>query len=162
MNIKSKKTGINVGKHISKYLNHFVSKDHTWKLELFQNWEKIIGKLKDKVIIHKIENNLLVLAVNHPVWANEIYLLKDLLKKKVNIYLEKEKIKKIQIKTIYSYKQNQKKEKFSFFYKDKNKNPTKITLNDAETENLSKINNKELKFWLKKFYVTCKRGRVKK
>ncbi len=152
-----------MAKKISELLGNFVSQEHSWKLELFDNWKNIIGTLADKVFIEKIEGNLIVLAVSHPVWAQEIFLLSDVLKTKINSYLKKDHIKQIRIKTTY-FNKRKKKETVSL---DQHGDLSLIdfknmSLTKKEKEDLIKVSNQELRFWLEEFYVRCKRGSMKK
>ncbi|MFH1644699.1 MAG: DUF721 domain-containing protein [bacterium] len=96
-------------KQINQFLNSIFPKQHSWKITIFQNWNSIIGDdLKNKVIIERIENDLLIIGVNHPALAQELFLNSENLRTKINNLFEKEKIKKIQFRYI-SKKQSLKK-----------------------------------------------------
>jgi len=51
---------------LSLLLKHIFPKEHLWKVKLFQSWGDIMGTLKDKVRIEKLDGGLLVLGVCHP------------------------------------------------------------------------------------------------
>ncbi|MFC1894740.1 DUF721 domain-containing protein [Candidatus Dependentiae bacterium] len=153
-------------KRISEFFNNIVLKEHAWKLKLFKMWNEIIGELKNKVEIERIEGRLLILSATHSVWANELFLLSDLLKKKINTALGKEYIKAIRIKT---KKKNSKNliSKKNYSQKDKhfihiNYFKTLCNLNKIEKKALDKIGDQELKDSLRDFYLSCKRGRNEK
>ena len=80
-----------VGKRVGELLVDFVLPEHNWKITLFNNWNRIIGSLKDKVFILKIEKNLLVLGVLHSTWAQELFMLSDELKKRINSIFKEER-----------------------------------------------------------------------
>lgn len=145
-------------KHISELLNNYISEKNEWKIKLFNNWDKVIGNLKNKVIILKVENKLLVLGVTHPAWAQELFMLSDLLKNRINSLFEKEHIKYIRFKTL-KFKQNKfqniNKENIKFEKKNKVK---KLALNKKEYKALTKIKDEELKASLKKLFLRCKEG----
>ena len=65
-------------KPLAHFLHDFVDQKHQWKIKLFENWKTIVGKFEDKVTIIRIENNLLVLGVCHPAWAQELFMLSDM------------------------------------------------------------------------------------
>jgi hypothetical protein len=91
-----------VTKRLSDFLINIIPKEHSWKLLLFQNWENIIGNLKDKVIIDQIKDDILYLGVTHPVWAQELHMLAPMLKVKVNASLDQPRIKSIRFKVVDS------------------------------------------------------------
>ncbi|MBD3272748.1 DUF721 domain-containing protein [Candidatus Dependentiae bacterium] len=149
--------GVCVFKHISELLNNFVPKKDEWKIKLFNNWDKVIGDLKDKVTIIEIKNKLLVLGVTHPAWAQELFMLSDILKNKINSLFGKEKIKYIRFKTLKKKETKFKNLRRNKFYEDNQTNINK-TLNKKEYLSLTKIQDQELKENLKNFYFRCKKG----
>jgi hypothetical protein len=149
-----------VARHISELLHNFVGKQDNWKTVLLQNWEKVIGSLKDKVSIEKIDRNLLVLKVCHPAWAQELFLLSDVLKQKINSLFDKEHIKEIRfISSSFKKNGNGKSRNANDFYNNVNTKFDTVCLTPAEKKSLSKVTDQELKESLEKFYIRCKRGR---
>ncbi len=141
---------------ISKILSDIFPKKEQWKIKLFQRWETIIGKLKDKVRIEKISSNLIVLGVIHPTWAQELHLLSDTLKQRINKVLGKEQIKRIQFKVVDLKK--------PFSTNKKTKKPTKTKVINPREKNLlskeqqkilNKVNNKDLCLVLEQYYNRC-------
>jgi hypothetical protein len=144
-----------VARAIAELLRNFVSQENNWKTKLLKDWGNIIGPLKNKVTIEKIEGKLLVLGVTHPAWAQELFLLSDMLKKKINAHFDKEYIKAIRFKIVALKDKN----------KDINKNKKKrahrlnrICLTKEEYDSLSKIKDLELRDSMENFYLCCKRG----
>ncbi len=156
-------------KHISELLTSFVCQNDKWKIKLFNNWDKVVGDLKDKVTIIKIENKLLVLGVTHPAWAQELFMLSDVLKNRINSLFEKERIKYIRFKTLkrekYIYKKLKSEEHTSvetFNVEEKsgltkNRFNKNLSLTKNEYLSLTKIKDQELKDNLKSFCFRCKK-----
>ena len=86
-------------KQVLCLLSHAVSQKYHWKFSIFIQWHTIVGSLKDKVILEKITDDSLVLLVCHPSWAQELFMVAPLIKKKVNALVRQEKIKHIRFKT---------------------------------------------------------------
>jgi len=88
-----------VTKIIKNLIYSLIPAEHHWKFTLFKQWDDIIGNLKDRVVIEKIEGDTLILTTTHPAWANELLLLTPLLKQKINACFDKPRIKTIRLKT---------------------------------------------------------------
>ena len=73
-----------MSKCLKELLINIIPKEHSWKITLFQNWDNIIGSLKNKVIIDQIKDDVLYLGVVHPAWAQELHMLSPMLKAKIN------------------------------------------------------------------------------
>ena len=89
-----------MSKQIGTILETIIPEKHQWKIKLFGCWKTIAGNLNDKVRIEKIENNSLTLGVCHATWAQELFFLSPMIKKKINNILQENKIKKIHFKSI--------------------------------------------------------------
>jgi hypothetical protein len=148
-----------VPKHISEFLSNVVLKQENWKIKLLQNWSDVIGGLKDRVIIEKVDKNLLVLRVCHPAFAQELFLISDLLKQRVNSVLGKDQIKEIRFITATIKKSNIKKQNIKDFENNDNNGLDNVFLTPSEKKSLSKITDNELREYLEKFYLCCKKGR---
>lgn len=151
-----------MSKKIGKILIDVIPKEHHWKITLLSHWEAIIGNLKEKVRIEKITNNSLTLGVCHSTWAQELYFLSPLLKKKINVILKSEKIKNIKFKTV-----DRTKGKKSFQGKKTKVLQESIchqehSLTILEHSKLQTIENPELAHVLEQFYLRCKTIKQKK
>lgn len=143
-------------KHISELLNSFVLPQDQWKIKLFNNWDKVLGSLAEKVVILKAEKHMLVLGVTHPAWAHEMFMLSDVLKEKINLLLGKEQIKYIRFQIIKKqYNKNISDKNINILDNKINKN---FSLNKQEYASLTKIKDLELKEVLKEFYFKSKKG----
>jgi hypothetical protein len=151
--------GFYVSKPVKDFLLNIIPTEHGWKILLFQNWENIIGNLKDKVIIDQIKDDILYLGVIHPAWAQELHMLSSMLKAKINSCLDKERIKAIRFKLISpQFKKTRDKNNM-----DKN-NGVKSHLSDTVCKKLSKteqlvldnVTDTELRNIMYEFGVRCK------
>ncbi|MCK5032098.1 MAG: DUF721 domain-containing protein [Calditrichia bacterium] len=65
----------NIQKVLNKVLKNYSLENQVKKEQLFNNWDKIIGKeLAEKCSPIKIENNILFLKAKNSVWRNELKL----------------------------------------------------------------------------------------
>ena len=142
-----------MAEQLANFLNDLVSPAHVWKVKLFENWGAIIGNLRDKARIERIENKLLVIGVIHPAWAQELFLLSDIIKNRINSFLGKEYIKDIRFKTVVFKNKNDKPKKA---FTNKHKVFRRTCLTQFESRTLSSIKDEELKKSLKEFCFRCK------
>ena len=145
-------------KPISALLNSFTPKQDQWKVKLFNNWDKVLGDLKDKVVILKAERHMLILGVTHPAWAQELFMLSDVLKSRINSLFENEQIKFIRFQTIKKSHVVLNDFKPNNLKKDRPQVKKVYTLNAKEYQRLSSIKDPELKTILKDFCFKCKEG----
>lgn len=88
-----------MSKHIKDFLPLLLGQPKDWKVTLIKEWPSIIGTLKDKVILEKIDHDTVILGVVHPAWIQELSYLKPVILEAINNQLEKPYIKTIHIKT---------------------------------------------------------------
>ena len=147
-----------MAERVGDLLNNIFPKEHQWKIKLFQNWKEIIGSLEDKVRIEQLNDNTIVLGVYHPAWAQELLMLSNIIKQKINAILKENRIKKIKFRVVEFQKTKLVKVENSREYKafiDKNKIKT-IAFNPEERTSLDKIKNEDLKLSLKEYYFCCR------
>lgn len=136
---------------LGTFLTNIIPQEHSWKIKLFGQWQNIIGNLNEKVRIEKITDHSLTLGVCHATWAQELFLLSNTLRKKINVALKEDKIKNIQFKTVPF---NKKKLRNTIEKKTKQKQEHNLTI--VEHSHLQTLKNKELAKELGRFYVRCK------
>jgi hypothetical protein len=143
-------------KTIKDYLETIIPQEQRWKIALFQNWETIMGPLKDKVTIAQINNDSLLLKVIHPAWAQELFLLSSMLKQKINASLGKNYIATIRfVNSDVITKTNIGRCYFMGRYQKKYSTNIPL-LNHNENAALAPIKNIELKLALELFLRRCK------
>jgi flagellar biogenesis protein FliO len=84
-----------------KILHHFFSQNQqaaAWKIELLQKWETVLGNLKTRVVLEKIQDDTLVLGVHDSCWLQELYLLSPLIMATINANLDQPRIKNLRFK----------------------------------------------------------------
>jgi len=142
-----------MSKPIGNLLSAIIPKKHAWKIKLLGQWEKIIGNMKGKVRIESIKENSITLGIAHSTWAQELFLLTPILKKRINNVLEEEKISKIQFRTVPF---NKKKPAPKKTHKSKPIEDQQ-SLSIIEHSRLLSIENKELTNALEEFCIRCKK-----
>jgi hypothetical protein len=140
-------------KSVKSIVQKVIPEQHVWKFELFKHWDSIIGHLKNRVSIEKIDEDTLYLKVCHPAWAQELSMLAPLLKEKINAHLSGHKIKHIRIKNrdikTAAPKQTAK-------IKKALPTPKDIALNPKEQRILAQLPSKELQSVVASYLVRCK------
>jgi len=123
---------------------------NSWKMKLLQHWPSIIGKLKSKVRIEKIQKDTLVLGVYDSCWLQELYLLSPVLLSTINEKLENVRFKRLRFKQagIKKVKRNKKEKEVAKEKKERN-------LTKKEELTLQRIKDPELEKVLKKFLIRC-------
>jgi len=142
-----------MAQHIISVLAHILPSEQSWKIKILQDWAAILGPLAHKVVLQRIDDTAVVLAVAHPSLAQELLLLSDLIREKINTAIGEPRIIKITFRA-QGYRPTN-------TSPHKKQSPTQVPhrkplLSPAETAHLNTINNKELRDALAAFYGTCK------
>ncbi len=142
---------------LKEYLTKLIPEDQKWKVSLMQNWDIIMGPLKDKVSIAQIKEGTLLLKVVHPAWAQELFLLSSMLKQKINTHLGASHINTIRFIT-EDIKVDKPLIQDSYLVRHRRKPYNEITveLSSKEEATLSNVHDPELKKALELFFVRCK------
>jgi len=122
-------------------------------MNVLQQWETILGPLSKKVVLQRIDSHAVVLAVAHPGLAQELLLLSDLIRSKINAAIGHEAITTIHFKTATERRTFSSPQAPAAVQPPP---PARIPLSPVENKQLSTINNKELRQALAEFYATCK------
>lgn len=139
--------------HIKNILSEIIKTTDSqtmWKTIIMQNWQEIMGSIANKIFIEKITNDTIVLGVTDSCWMQELHMLSDILKTKINNSLDKPRIKTLQFK--YSSK------KLSRIQKIKNNVPLPYEfkpLTEQEKQALTNIKDNELSQALMRFLQKC-------
>lgn len=138
-------------RHILSALDAVLPRKQSWRLRVLQQWPTIIGKLADKVKLHKVADSFVVLSVTHPGLAHELLMLTDLIRTKINTVIGHEAIKAVHFRT-----QNVAKKKAPAPLARARQPRAPLPLNAVEQKQLGAISNEELRTALARFYSTCK------
>lgn len=133
-----------------------------WKYMLFNKWNSIIGPLQGKVYIKQIHENVILLSVTHPCWAQELLMMSNMLKRKINKVIGYDTIKEIRFSYQSFVNHELKKETL---LPDNSLSDTQLSLlsssmTNQETDALNEIREQELQDIFKKFYATCKKKQI--
>ena len=139
--------------HIKNYLPQFApSGQHEkhWKLLLMSEWNNIMGSLVSKVSICKIYNNSITLGVTESSWMQELHLLSELIKDKINKTLGQPRIELIRFKYVSEHAAGTPKKQFTAQACNKEK-----VLTEREKQALQDIKDPELSQALLGFLQLC-------
>lgn len=137
--------------HIISVLNKVLPQEQAWKMKILRNWDTILGSLSRKVVLQRIDDHAVILAVTHPSLAQELLMLSDLIREKINAAIGHEMIRIIHFRTTASRREFQQ----QAVVRPQTITP-KPTLSAAEQKHLATIEGKELRDALAAFYATCK------
>lgn len=139
-------------KHIKDCMPNIGVSNHqrNWKFQLMHQWETIMGSLASKVSIYKIYNDSIILGVSDSGWMQELYLLSNLIKQKINAALDKPRIETIR----FQYVTNQKVSK-AIFTDFQVPAAAERLLTTREKKALEKINDPELSQALARLLQKC-------
>jgi hypothetical protein len=95
-------------KHIEQTLSSLFKKSNDnqfWKVNLLQNWSKIVGTMASKVMIHKVYERSITLGVYELCWMQELYILSPMIQKKINDFLGSQQIQTIRFRSAQTLEQ---------------------------------------------------------
>ncbi len=137
-------------KSIKDLIRNAIDHQDNWKLQLLQHWPTILGNLKTKVHLEKINDDHLVLGVADSCWLQELYMLSPLLIQTINKKLDAPRIKSLRFKKIGMPKQKEKRE-----LPTKRLNCRMIPLSSKEQQALHRIEDPELRAAISAFLRRC-------
>ena len=142
--------------HIKSIVDQIVSSScsqTSWKNTIMLNWQEMMGPLGRKIFIEKIQQNSILLGVTDSCWMQELHMLSDVIKKKINEKLDKPYIETVQFK--YSSKKTSRVQKVKknvplpYEYKP---------LTQLEEKALVQIKDPELSDALMRFLQKCQQS----
>lgn len=139
--------------HIKNFLPPFTQSfkhEKNWKLKLMNEWGSIMGSLTCKVSIYKIYNNAITLGVTDSCWMQELNMLSEIIKEKINTAIGSHQIDLIRFKYVPEHITNTKIEKKLTVVACKDK-----ILTSKELQALENIKDQELSQALRGFLQTC-------
>jgi flagellar biogenesis protein FliO len=133
---------------VKKILEDLLSHHDNWQLQLLHNWPIIVGSIRTKVQLLKIQQDTLIIGVLDSCWLQELYLLSPLLIKTINEKLDQPRIKKLRFKTVGITDKEEKKKAPSKRIVLKN-----VQLCPREQETLNQIKDEQLRQALKDYLI---------
>lgn len=135
-------------RNIKNLLDNIIDPSLDWKIQLLSRWQEVTGGLKTKIRLEKIEQDSLIIGVYDSHWMQEIYLLSNILLKKINNIIGEDKIKKIRFKLV-----EEKKHKNIIAHLKEDSKSYNI---DAKYKKaLNNIKDKQLQEVLEKYLIQC-------
>ncbi len=144
-----------MAKKLKELLPSVLKQTNNWKIDLLANWPSVIGNLKTKVTLEKIQDNCLVLSVADACWLQELYLLSPVLLRAINQKLDQPRIKRLRFKQSGIKKTPVAKSDFGNEKKRKRQELKNITISPKEKIALKKIKDKHLAAAMKRFLTRC-------
>lgn len=141
---------LNMAKTIKELLSFALKSEDNWKINLLQNWPDIIGDLKSKVQLEKVQDATLILSVVDACWLQELYLLSPILLRAINEKLDQPRIKRLRFKQAGIKKEIKKRTQ-----KTQKKVIGPITLTTRQESALNNIQDPQLSEALKRFLARC-------
>lgn len=136
---------------VKNVLDSMLQTDQNWRLQLFAAWPAIVGSLKTRMRLDKIQEDTVIIGVYESHWMQELFLLSRVLISSINKNLSEPYIKHIRFKLIEQQKPEVKKEQ-TLLVKRKIIIPE---LAKNELAALDDIKDCQLKEALKEYYVRC-------
>jgi len=140
-----------MARELSDLLASLLGSQHSWQLTLLQKWEMIVGNLKTRVQLLKIQEDTLILGVPDSCWMQELYLLSPLLIHTINKHLDSPRIKHLRFKATGKPEQKRRRG-----YQATTTNPQKITLSSVEEKALHALTDPELAHACKEYLARIK------
>ena len=141
-----------MAKHIHSLLKNFVDPHHQWKEQLLRAWPDIVGSLHEKITIEKITDETVCIGVLSSAWMHELHSMSDLIIKKINEKLDRQRIKQVRFKMKIPAKQTSCPRKID---RTVDTQIDQIRLSADQEQVLSSIKDNELRMYLKRFLVRC-------
>jgi len=139
-------------KPINALLHNLFEKKDSWKLQLLQQWNEIMGNLSSFVQLEKMEHDTLILGVSDSCWLQELYLMSPLLLKTINEKLANAPIKQLRFRLSGTKPTFQRNYKAPQLFTKK-----LVELCSAEKQALARIDDPELRLALEQFLIRCYR-----
>lgn len=135
---------------IKTILHTILNSSNNWQLMLLTNWETIVGNLKTKVQLVKINEDTLVLGVIDSCWMQELHLLSPLLIKRINESLDQPRIKNLRFKSIGLPKKRETRSHI-----EKRMVHTPVKLSEREEQTLAAMKDPQLREVLQQYLIRC-------
>lgn len=144
------KNRTNMGKQINELLSNIISKNSDWKFDLLKNWNTIVGTLKTRIRLEKIQNDILIIGVYESHWMQEIFVLSKVLLNTINKQFDEPKISQLRFKLV---EEKHKKVIQQFTQQTKEFEMPNLTI--AQQKALLCINDEQFKLALKNYLKRC-------
>ncbi len=125
-----------------------------WRTSLLSQWDSLVGSLKTRVRLEKIQEDTLIIGVYESHWMQELYLLSDVLIDSINQFLGEPRIKQLRFKLVEERKFTSRKltvrKRANFIIRS-----TSVELTHEQSRALTQIPDGQLKDALIQFWARC-------
>ncbi len=136
---------------IKDLLPSFFKETNDWHTSVLAHWDSLMGNLKTRVRLEKIQGDIVIVGVYEVHWMQELYLLSDVLKDSINQFLGHPHVKQVRFKLV--------EEKKRTVVKGLRKRALvatgEVSLSPAQERALACINDVQLRQALKAFWGKC-------
>ncbi len=143
-----------MSKQLKNLLENIISPESDWKICLLSRWQEVVGGLKTKVRLEKINDDTLIIGVYDSAWMQEIFMLSNVILQKVHKVIGKDKIKKLRFKLV---------EEKKLEYKNKSNPASKEKAYKIEPKfkrALENIKDTQLQNVLEKYLIQCLNNKI--
>jgi len=140
---------------VGDYVRAALCTQDNWKLYLLSNWDSIIGTIKAKVTLEKIDDDTLVLGVYDACWMQELYLLSHVLLATINQRLDQPRIKHLRFK-----RAGKRPPRKSSPQQSTQRTYEPVVLTEHEKRALATVDDPHLREALSSFLIRCYREKV--
>jgi hypothetical protein len=74
--------------------------EQNWKFSLLSKWETIVGNLKTRIVLEKINDDCIIVGVIDSSWMQELHMLSNVLIDRINNNLDSRRINHIRFKLL--------------------------------------------------------------
>lgn len=122
-----------------------------WQVALLKQWDSLVGSLKTRIRLEKIQEDTLIIGVYEVHWMQELYILSSVLIDSINQFLGEPRVKKLRFKLVEERKSRSKKK---VDYKPLKK-ISDVVLTQEQAKALKGIEDTQLKDALVQFWGRC-------
>jgi hypothetical protein len=95
---------------IKNLIDSLLNKQDDWRIYLLQNWQSIIGALRNRIRLEKIQDTTLIIGVYESHWMQELYLLQRFIISTINKHLGYPRVMQLKFKLVENKNQEASKE----------------------------------------------------
>lgn len=134
---------------LKEAIDKVLEPENDWKLNLLKNWNVIVGSLKTRTRLEKINDDMLLIGVYEGHWMQELFLLSRVIINSINNFLGQKRIKTIKFKLV------EEKKKIKTVIKLSEIKLKKVNLNYEQKKALENIPDEQLRAHMHSFLIRC-------
>jgi len=137
--------------HIHQLITH-VFKRHgsNHYFTLLRAWNDIMGRIADQTRLETLDGSTLVIGVYQPQWMQELHFCSQMIRDRVNAYVEAEVVQMVRFKLVTQRSRSQRKHR-----KEVSKRQQAPAMGQKQQQVLHSIHDEQLRSILTHVYYTC-------